>query len=128
MSFLRLGGILQPALARTTSARASTRSAVADRVQPTLGRMTEISQEAASLVSVLLLNPGAMVALVFGIWRLGSDLGFAGPFVVSEGLFSHWLVWIMLSAGLKALATMATHNALDEKSRQSASETDVVRS
>ena len=90
--------------------------------------MTEISQEAASLVSVLLLNPGAMVALVFGIWRLGSDLGFAGPFVVSEGLFSHWLVWIMLSAGLKALATMATHNALDEKSRQSASETDVVRS
>jgi hypothetical protein len=128
MSLMRLGGILQPALARTTSAMASTRSAVAVRVHPAVGRAVQISQEAASLVSVLFLNPGAMVALVFGLWRLGSDLGFAGPFVVSEGLFSHWLVWIMLSAGLKALATMATRNALGEKTQQSASGTDVARS
>ena len=61
-----------------------------------------------------------MIALVFGVWRLGEDLGFAGPFVISEGLFSHWIVWIMLSGGLKALATMATRNATREKSGQNA--------
>ena len=111
---------LQPAVARTTLAMASTRSAVADRIQPAISRTAQISQEAASLVSVLLLNPGAMIALVFGVWRLGEDLGFAGPFVISEGLFSHWIVWIMLSGGLKALATMATRNATREKSGQNA--------
>jgi hypothetical protein len=102
MSLLRLGGVLQPALARTTSAIASTR------------------QEAASLVSVLFLNPGAMIALVFGLWRLGVDLGWAGNFVVSEGLFSHWLVWILLSGGLKALAMMATRDAKREDIEQPA--------
>ena len=84
-----------------------------------------MSQEAASLVSVLFLNPGAMIALVFGLWRLGEDLGFAGPFVISDGLFSHWLVWIMLSAGLKALATMATRNAVKENSEESASPEEI---
>lgn len=116
----RLAGILQPAVARTTSATAGTRSAAAGRIQPAVGRTTQVSQEAASLVSVLLLNPGAMIALVFGLWRLGEDLGWAGQFVISEGLFSHWLVWIMLSGVLKALATMATRNARREDSEQPA--------
>jgi hypothetical protein len=120
MSLLRLGGVLQPALARTTSAIASTRSAVADRIQPAIGRTAQVSQEAASLVSVLFLNPGAMIALVFGFWRLGVDLGWAGNFVVSEGLFSHWLVWILLSGGLKALAMMATRDAKREDIEQPA--------
>jgi hypothetical protein len=117
---MRLGGILQPAVARTTSAMASTRSAVADRLQPAISRTAQVSQEAASLVSVLFLNPGAMIALVFGLWRLGEDLGLTGPFVISDGLFSHWLVWIMMSGGLKALATMATRNATRENSEQRA--------
>jgi hypothetical protein len=29
-----------------------------------------------------------------GLWRLGSDLEWAGPFVYSDGLLSHWQVWI----------------------------------
>jgi hypothetical protein len=115
---MRLGGILQPAVARTTTAIASTRSAVTDRIQPAISRTAQVSQEAAILVSVLFLNPGAMIALVFGLWRLGEDLGLTGTFVISEGLFSHWLVWIMLSGGLKALAIMATRNAESENSEQ----------
>jgi hypothetical protein len=115
---MRLVGILQPAVARATSAMAGTKSAVAVRIQPAISRAAQISQETASLVSVLLLNPGAMVALVFGLWRLGEDLGLTGPFVISDGLFSHWLVWIMLSGGLKALAVMATRNATSENSEQ----------
>jgi hypothetical protein len=99
---------------------ASTRSAVADRIQPAISRSAQVSQEAASLVSVLLLNPGAMIALVFGMWRLGVDLGWTGNFVVSDGLFSHWLVWILLSGGLKALAMMATRNAKSEDMEQPA--------
>ncbi len=30
---------------------------------------------------------------IFGFWRLGQDLGFAGDFVFSSGLLSHWQVW-----------------------------------
>ena len=90
-------------------------SAVEDRLQPALTRVAEFSQEAASLVSVLFLNPGAMVALVFAVWRLGQDLGWAGQFLFSEGLFSHWMVWMMLAGGLKALAVMATRNTRNEK-------------
>lgn len=89
-----------------------------DRFQPAIGRTAEFWQEAASLVSVLILNPAAMLALVFAAWRLGSDLGWAGPFVISEGIFSHWMVWLMLSGGLKALATMATRNAKVENSEE----------
>ena len=118
MSWMRLGGVLQPALARTTSALATTKSAVVDRIQPAFSKTAQFSQEAASLVSVLILNPAAMIALVFGVWRLGSDLGWAGPFLISDGIFSHWMVWLMLSGGLKALATMATRNGKQENSEE----------
>ena len=80
------------------------------RIQPALQRTAEVSHNAATLVSVLLLTPGAMMAFVFGLWRLGQDMGFAGNFLISEGLFSHWLVWMALSAGLKATSTMAVRN------------------
>ncbi len=97
---------MQPAVARTTTAMASKTSSVTVRIQPAINRTAEVSNQAAALVSVLLLTPGSLIAFVFGMWRLGQDLGFAGNFVISEGLFSHWLVWIALSIGLKATATM----------------------
>ena len=98
---MRLGGILQPAVARTTSAMASTSSAVADHVRPAISRAAHVSQEAASLVSVLLLNPGAMIALVFGLWRLGEDLGFEmidnGNLASARMLESLAVLWIHLA-------------------------------
>lgn len=34
---------------------------------------------------------------IFGFWRVGQDLGFAGDFVFSSGLLSHWQVWAAAS-------------------------------
>jgi hypothetical protein len=86
----------------------TTMTAVAVRFQPTTGRLARMSHAATSAVSVLLLTPGAMLAMVFGLWRLGQDLGWTANFVISQGLFSHWVVWMALSAGLKTTANLAT--------------------
>jgi hypothetical protein len=55
-------------------------------------------------VLVALLTPAALVALVMGMWRVGADLGWAGAFLIADGFFSHWQVWIALSIGLKMLS------------------------
>jgi hypothetical protein len=33
---------------------------------------------------------------------LGVDLGWTGDFVIEQGLFSHWLVWIALAVAIKS--------------------------
>lgn len=64
-----------------------------------------LSRQLADIL-VVLLTPAAVTALVMGLWRLGTDLGWAGAFFISEGFFSHWQVWIALSIGLKAMGSM----------------------
>ncbi len=51
-----------------------------------------------------LLKPVAVIALVLGIWRFGTDIGWTEDFVISNGLFSHWQIWIALAIALQALA------------------------
>lgn len=122
MSVMRLGGILEPAVARSTSAVATKTASVAIRIQPAITRTADVSNQAAAFASVLLLTPGSLIAFVFGMWRLGQDLGFAGNFVISEGLFSHWLVWIALSIGLKATATMTNRNEKTDENAPASTE------
>jgi hypothetical protein len=62
------------------------------------------SRQLANIL-VALLTPAALVALVLGIWRVCADLGWAGPFLIGDGFFSHWQVWIALSIGLKMLSS-----------------------
>jgi hypothetical protein len=59
----------------------------------TVERRSGKNGRAARLVaSVLTLI--AICLAVFGVWRVAEDLGWAGDFVITEGLFSHWQVWI----------------------------------
>ena len=51
-----------------------------------------------------LLTPLALMAYVLGLWRLASDMGFAGRFGIS-GLFSHWQVWMLIGAVIQATAS-----------------------
>lgn len=51
-----------------------------------------------------LINQTALAAFVFAIWRLGVDLGITGQFLISEGLFSHWQVWLVSAVALKMMA------------------------
>jgi hypothetical protein len=56
-------------------------------------------------VLVALLTPAALLALVMGLWRVSADLDWAGAFPIASGFFSHWQVWIALSAALKMLSS-----------------------
>jgi hypothetical protein len=56
-------------------------------------------------VLVALLTPSAVIALVMALWRVSADLGWAGAFLVTDGFFSHWQVWIALSIGLKLISS-----------------------
>jgi hypothetical protein len=55
-----------------------------------------------ALASGALLVPVALMAYVLGLWRLASDMGFAGAFVIT-GLFSHWQVWMILGVALQLI-------------------------
>ncbi|HUQ94522.1 MAG TPA: hypothetical protein VM120_22760, partial [Bryobacteraceae bacterium] len=45
-----------------------------------------------------LLTPAAVMAAVLGVWRISSDIGWTGQFAISQGIFSHWQVWLALAA------------------------------
>ena len=109
---------------RVNTAMAARRTAAALRIQPALQRTTEISQSAATLVSMLLLSPGAMMAFVFGLWRLGQDLGWTGNFLISEGLFSHWQVWLAISVAIQFLAVLLNRYGTPETVVREAETTD----
>ncbi len=47
-----------------------------------------------------LLTPAAWMAGVLAVWRLASDLQFAGEFGIASGVFSHWQVWLSTAAAL----------------------------
>jgi hypothetical protein len=52
----------------------------------------------AALVLASLLTLVSISLAVLGFWRLCQDLGFAGDFVFSAGLLSHWQVWMAAAA------------------------------
>jgi hypothetical protein len=74
-------------------------------VTPGLSRTVAFSQQAANFIAVFL-DPTALLALVFGLWRFGVDLGWTGSFVIGQGLFSHWQVWIALAIGIKSTESL----------------------
>lgn len=96
MLVLKFGGMLQPALVRTTHA-------VTGRLQPAMDRTAAVGQSAAPAVSFVLTTV-SVAALVLGIWRLSADLGWAGEFFIGSGLLSHWQVWFALAGACKYLA------------------------
>lgn len=98
MSVVRL--ILQP-VGIKPAALAGKNAKLVTNLQQSLRRTGVFLTKTAELL-VELINPLALIALVFGLWRLTSDIGWTGAFLVSDGLFSHWLVWIALAIGLKS--------------------------
>ncbi len=52
------------------------------------------------------LAPASAVALGVALWRLAYDLDWTGRFAISDGLFSHWQVWMALAVLLQVLDAM----------------------
>ncbi len=69
--------------------------------RPVEGRSGKNSRVARISASVLTLI--AICLASFGMWRLAEDLGWAGNFIIAEGLLSHWQVWLG-AAGLLQFA------------------------
>ncbi|MFN3325912.1 MAG: hypothetical protein ACK5AZ_20640 [Bryobacteraceae bacterium] len=66
------------------------------RQGPTLRRKRRKNQRLA-LAAAALLTPAALMACVLALWRLGADLSITSEFAISEGLFSHWQVWLAMA-------------------------------
>ena len=63
-----------------------------------------------------LLSPAAVLALVLGLWRVSADLGWTEAFLIANGFFSHWQVWIALAIVLQVAAVwLASKISSDNK-------------
>ena len=59
-----------------------------------------------ALALASLMTPAAVMACVLGFWRLAADLKVTGEFPITDGLFSHWQVWLSLAAVVQFTATV----------------------
>jgi hypothetical protein len=75
------------------------------RVGPAFERRLAHYRQLASVLAMFL-SPAALMALVLGVWRLGSDLKWTGEFAISRGIFSHWQVWIAMAGLLETCAAI----------------------
>ena len=109
MAVLKVGLTPQPAAAPAPSGvvRSTSESTLKSQFwfETALAVITQGFSRQLADVLVALLTPAAVVALVMALWRVGADLGWAGAFLIADGFFSHWQVWIALSIGLKLLSS-----------------------
>jgi hypothetical protein len=96
--------MFQPAWMRAASVFSDTSSTLPTRLRWFVDRTVTASSAALNVLPALL-TPAAVVALVLGLWRVSADLGWTEDFLISNGFFSHWQVWIALAIGLQAAAT-----------------------
>jgi len=54
-----------------------------------------------ALATATFLQPVALMAFAVALWRIGVDVRMARSFVISEGLFSHWQVWLAVTGVLQ---------------------------
>jgi hypothetical protein len=107
--------MFQPAWMRAASVFADNSSTLPAKVRWFIERTVTASSAAMNVLPALL-SPAAVVALVLGLWRVSADLGWTEEFLISNGFFSHWQVWIGLAIGLQAIATsLAAKIASDHK-------------
>jgi len=52
-------------------------------------RNGRIAMLSASLLTLFAISCGSL-----GLWRVGTDLEWAGSFIVQDGFLSHWQVWV----------------------------------
>ena len=67
-------------------------------------RKTAAANRQVALVTSSLMTPLALMAWALGGWRIAADLKWAGEFAISQGLFSHWQVWIAVAIAVQFAA------------------------
>lgn len=69
-------------------------------------KRTQRKNKHVALAAATLLSPAKVAALALGCWRLAADLRITARFAISDGLFSHWQVWVGI-AGIFHVVAMA---------------------
>jgi hypothetical protein len=77
------------------------------------GKNSRIATLAASLLTMASLSCASL-----GLWRVGTDLDWAGGFVFSQGFLSHWQVWIGAAVAIQYVAWRLTRYANMVRSEQ----------
>jgi hypothetical protein len=67
-------------------------------------RQKQRKNQHLALALAALLTPASVMAAVLAFWRLAADLKATGQFPISDGLFSHWQVWLAAAASLQLSA------------------------
>ena len=79
------------------------------------GRRPEMTPEERSgriaLLGASLLTLVAISCAALGLWRIGTDLEWAGEFFIQEGFLSHWQVWIGAAVGMEYTSWWLTRYA-----------------
>lgn len=70
------------------------------------GKNSRIATLVASLLTI-----GSVSCASLGVWRVGGDLGWTGDFVFTQGLLSHWQVWMGAAAAIQYGAWRLTQYA-----------------
>ena len=70
------------------------------------GKNSRIATLAASLLTLLSISCASL-----GMWRMGTDLEWAGDFVFPQGFLSHWQVWVGAAIAIQYLAWRLTRYA-----------------
>ena len=59
-----------------------------------------------ALALASLLTPAAVMAVVLAFWRLSADIKATSQFPITDGLFSHWQVWVSCATLLQLFAVV----------------------
>ena len=63
------------------------------------GKNSKIATFAASLLTLVSISCASL-----GLWRIGTDLAWTADFVFSDGLLSHWQIWIGAAVAIQYAA------------------------
>jgi len=70
------------------------------------GKNSRIATLAASVLTLF-----SLASVSLGMWRVGTDLNWAGDFVFPQGFLSHWQVWVGAAVAIQYSAWKLTRYA-----------------
>jgi hypothetical protein len=77
------------------------------------GKNSRIAMGGASLLTLVVISCASL-----GLWRVGTDLDWAGAFVFQSGILSHWQVWIGAAVGVQYASWRLNRYATSARNRE----------
>lgn len=70
-----------------------------------------------ALVTSMVMTPASLLAFALGSWRMAADLNWTDRFVIANGAFSHWQVWIAIAFLLQVAASLLSRYSENDRTR-----------